>query len=48
MKEAQKSIQLSEQNFSNASTNLPEFETKLNSKLLKKRVMLSFLVLSKI
>ncbi|MCU5141962.1 ribonuclease [Bacillus cereus] len=32
MKEARKSIKLSEQKFNNASTNLIEFETKLNSK----------------
>ncbi|PEA30153.1 ribonuclease [Bacillus toyonensis] len=32
MKEARKSIKLSEQKFNNASTNLTEFETKLNSK----------------
>ncbi|MEC3268001.1 hypothetical protein P9133_26840 [Bacillus thuringiensis] len=32
MKEAQKSRQLSEQKFSNASSTLTEFKTKLNSK----------------
>ncbi|MDA1535858.1 MULTISPECIES: ribonuclease [Bacillus] len=32
MKEARKSIKISEQKFNNASTNLTEFETKLNSK----------------
>ncbi|WP_252188937.1 hypothetical protein [Bacillus mycoides] len=47
MKEARKSIKISEQKFNNASTHLTEFETKLNSKYYKKRAMLSFLVLSK-
>ncbi|MFK4469437.1 chemotaxis regulatin CheY-phosphate phosphatase CheZ [Bacillus mycoides] len=32
MKEARKSIKISEQKFNNASTHLTEFETKLNSK----------------